>query len=204
MGESEIDYIGGLDEPYRGLAILQAALSQCLRDGGQKRLAEDLKMSISDLSAEISITEVKAYNKKQAQVNIYGDLQTTKWDKAEQVEILNDNNLKWTSHDCELCRDTGWVANYNTIGSNGKNPCTCDKGIIKKHEKASFLWKTAEERDFQKKQFAQKGNPYGDAQKKQQEAMDKLLQGNTGTTFVGPKPVPTGPPDLPKKGRKFR
>ena len=170
IGESEIDYIGGLDEPYRGLAILQAALAQVFLNGGPAALEENFRKSIAYLSEEISATEMKAYYKKQAPVTIYGEFQSTKWDKAEQVEILNDNNLKWTFHDCEFCRDTGWIVNYQ----GGKKTCICDKGLLKKKQVKQVFdvsWKYAPEKGLQKQLPVQK------------EA---------------------GPPDLPKKGRKFR
>jgi hypothetical protein len=214
MTSTELDYIASLDGEYRKLAIFQAVEGQLIRMGLLKE-AQIVKADIVSLGALISAQEVKAYQEKRAWVDKYGNYSygsiKKPYDKLKAA--VNNEPVPWDEFDCVKCNDTGWLANYNTIGPKGKIPCSCEKGQ-EKAKKTEYMGPVTSINSKPKSFPSTDAALQQWAEKKQQQAVTnkfglESLYTNmaTGVTTVNVPvsvPVPIGPPELPKKGRKFR
>jgi len=210
MTSTELDYIASLEGDYRQLAVLQAVEGQLIRNGLLKE-SQILKAEINSLGALISAQEVKAYNDKQAWADKYGNYRYGTINKVHDKlkAAVSNEPIPWEEFDCVKCNDTGWLANYNTIGPKGKVPCSCEKGQ-EKTKKTDYMGPVTPI------PTKPKPNPYGEAEKKQKAALAALekkiaaeeakladIQTATGIAMVT-QMIAQGPPELPRKGRKFR
>jgi hypothetical protein len=133
LDPAEIDYIISLDGEYRTLALMQAALNQLTRFAASEFSRIELKDRIKKFSEILADKEVVAYRNNQVWANKYGELQMLPVKGKMQASFFTGDALNeeaknvmntWKNHECELCKDTGWICDY----SSKRYPCSCPLG----------------------------------------------------------------------------